>query len=177
MSKLQIVYSGVGGQGLVIAGFLLGKAASIYDGKQTAMVMTYGAESRGTFTKADVTVSDQSIDFPEIIVPDVVIALAQVAFDRYASVLGENSTIIYDSDVVTPTDSKATLKGYPISETAKNAGGQLSANMVATGILLQLTKAVSPESFLETMKAHFKSKGAIAEKNALSFQKGLEVAG
>lgn len=177
MGKLQVIYSGVGGQGLVVSGFLLGKASSIHEGKQSTMVMTYGAESRGTFTKADVTVSDDPIDFPEILVPNIVIALAQVAFDRYAPILGEDCTIIYDSDTVTPTESKATLKGYPITETAKNAGGQLSCNMVATGILIKLTGIIPPESFDKTMKAHFEHKPAIAEKNALSFQKGLELVG
>ena len=79
----EIVLSGVGGQGLLSIGNLLGEAASIFGGKKATMTASYGVETRGTFTKSDVIISDEEIDFPEVLNPDIVLCLAQVSYDRY----------------------------------------------------------------------------------------------
>lgn len=75
----EIVLSGVGGQGLLSIGNLLGEAASIFGGKKATMTASYGVETRGTFTKSDVIISNEEIDFPEVLNPDIVLCLAQVS--------------------------------------------------------------------------------------------------
>ena len=77
----EIVLSGVGGQGLLSIGNLLGEAASIFGGKKATMTASYGVETRGTFTKSDVIISDEEIDFPEVLNPDIVLCLAQMSYD------------------------------------------------------------------------------------------------
>lgn len=172
--KIQIIFSGVGGQGLVMGGFILSEAASIHEGLQSAMVTTYGAESRGTFTKADVIISKKPIAFPEIIHPDVVIAMAQIAYDKYVLDLNEGDILIYDSNEVKETPSKVKQYGYPISDIAKEAGGLLSANMVAMGIMVKLTGVVNPESIIKTISDKFHTKESILQGNIQSFRKGME---
>ena len=172
----QVVFSGVGGQGLVMAGYLLGEAASASDGLNATMVMTYGAESRGTFTKADVIISHEPIDFPEVVKPDFVIALAQVAYDRYAGSLDENAYLIYDTENVVPREGKAKQIGYPITEIAMSAGGILSCNMVSLGIFVATTGIIQSELVAEAIESRFAEKPEVAKKNVASFQKGLAAA-
>jgi 2-oxoglutarate ferredoxin oxidoreductase subunit gamma len=174
--KYQIIFGGVGGQGLVLCGFLLGEAASIYEKKQAVMTMTYGAESRGTFTKADVIVSDEPIDFVEVEEPDVVICLAQQAYERYYNKVKEGALIIYDQDEVKLESSKAEQKGYRIRHVALENGGVQTANLVSMGILVGLTGLVKKESVLEALESRFAGKDEVIKKNASSFLKGLELA-
>lgn len=62
MSKqIEVILSGVGGQGLILCGTLLGEAAALYDGKRATLTSEYGVETRGTFAKSDVIVSDEEI--------------------------------------------------------------------------------------------------------------------
>ena len=172
----KVVFSGVGGQGLVLDGFLLGEAVSIHEGRHATMTKSYGSEARGTFTKTDVIVSDEEIDFPGIEVPDVVIALAQVAYDRYADQMPEDSVIIYDSGLVTPRASKAEQHGYPITRIAAGAGGIISANLVAMGLLVGLVGLVGQEAVLAAIKSRFAEKPKLIDGNVASFMAGLQSA-
>ena len=79
--KKEIVLSGVGGQGVVSVGEVMGLAASLYEENLNAtMSASYGSEARGTFTKTDVIISDGEIGYPNVASPDIILCLAQVAF-------------------------------------------------------------------------------------------------
>ena len=68
---IDVRFSGVGGQGIVLAGRLLGKAAALHDGKEAVCTQTYGPEARGGASRADVVISDESVDYPFVIEADV----------------------------------------------------------------------------------------------------------
>lgn len=172
----QITFSGVGGQGLVLDGYLLGEAVSIHESRHATMMMTYGAESRGTFTKADVVISDKPIDYIEVVDPDYVVSLAQVAYERYNKLLGPDAVLIYDSDEVTPGDCTGRQMGFPIRSLAIASGGLLSANLVSMGILVTLSKIVKPDSIIQALKSRFEAKPEIAEKNIRAFHEGIGAA-
>ena len=57
--------SGSGGQGMILAGVIFGRAASIYDGRYAAQTQSYGPEARGGASKSDVIVCDNPIVYPE----------------------------------------------------------------------------------------------------------------
>lgn len=170
----KIVFSGVGGQGLVLDGFLLGEAASIHEGRHATMTKSYGSEARGTFTKTDVIVSDDEIGFPGVESPDVVIALAQVAYDRYVDSMPQDSAIIYDSGSITPRDSAAEQHGYPIAKIAAVTGGLICANLVAMGLLVGLTGLVGEEAVLRAIRNRFADKPKLIDSNVASFTAGLD---
>lgn len=172
----QIVFGGVGGQGLVVNGYLLGEAVSIHESRQATMMMTYGAESRGTFTKADVVISDSPIDYMEVLDPDYVVVLAQVAYDRYRPNLGPEATLIYDCDEIAPGECGGNQRGFPIRSLAVGSGGLLSANLVAMGILVGLSGIVRPESIVKALENRFAAKPDIVEKNIKAFRQGLATA-
>lgn len=97
--KKEIVLSGVGGQGVVSVGEVMGLAASLYEENLNAtMSASYGSEARGTFTKTDVIISDGEIGYPNVASPDIILCLAQVAYDRYVDAFRDDTIVFYDSE-------------------------------------------------------------------------------
>ena len=80
----QIVLTGTGGQGLILAGIILAEAA-VLDGKQAIQTQSYGPEARGGASRAEVIISDEAIDYPKVQKADTLLAMSQEAFDKYGS--------------------------------------------------------------------------------------------
>ncbi|MDR2180809.1 MAG: 2-oxoacid:acceptor oxidoreductase family protein [Synergistaceae bacterium] len=175
--RWEIIFSGVGGQGLLLSGNLLGAAVSVIEKRQAVMTCTYGTETRGTFTKSDVILSDGYIDFPEVLDADVVVSLAQIAYDRYVDVLKPKTLFLYNSNQVKEAPSPARQVGLPMEEMAAQAGAPAAVNIVALGILTALTKCVQPTSIQEMLTRHFKGRQDVLGANIKAFEAGLEEAG
>jgi len=174
--KWEIIFSGVGGQGLLLNGNVLGAAAAIIEKKQAVMTCAYGTETRGTFTKSDLIISDEYIDFPEVLSADVVVALAQVAYDKYVNTMKEDSILIYNSNQVKEASSKAKQYGLPMDELAVEAGNPNGINVVALGALIAKTECAKPESVKEMLAKRFEDKPKVVERNEKAFNLGYEKA-
>ncbi len=130
----QAVLCGYGGQGIVLAGQILGQAA-FNDGKRVSGTNSYGAASRGGACRAEVVISDQPIIYPYVIETDVLIAMYQTAYSKYiGQVKRKGGLVIYDDGFVTP-DRAAGLRYFPISAT-KTAIEELKSEVVANIIML-----------------------------------------
>ena len=171
----EIIFAGVGGQGLVSCGNILGEAAS-FDGLNAVMTTTYGVETRGTFAKSDLIVSDETIDYPEVRHPDIILALAQVAYQKYAPSASADTLLIYDQDAITPTESLARQIGYPILATAHAMGNPSSANILSLGIILGETNLMDAECLRKAIRKRFNSNPKAVEKNDTMLNKGIEMA-
>ena len=170
----QMVFSGVGGQGLIVSAVALGQAAIKYEGMNAVMTSSHGVEMRGTFSKSDVIISKDRIDYPEVLEADVVIALAQVAYNKYSKNVNDNTIIIYDSDQIT-SNGRKNDKGYAISTLAIQAGGMGCANFVALGLMNGMTGMVSPEHLKMAIADSFKD-SRFAEMNLKAFEIGFKKA-
>lgn len=143
----EIRLSGSGGQGLILAGVILAEAA-ILDDKIAIQSQSYGPEARGGASKAEVIISTEEIDFPKVISPNLVLALTQVASDKYAHTVDAKGTLVVDEDIILPDtiDAKHIVK-LPIIQTAiDKVGRNIVANIVAIGLITELTQVVSKES-------------------------------
>lgn len=176
MSKSQIVFSGVGGQGLVSCGKIMG-AAAIIAGKNIAMTSAYGSEARGTFTKSDLLIAEKPIAFPQVEEEQIVMSLAQVAYDRYAGKLKEGTFIVYDSDEVTkPLEScKATQYGFPFTKIARELGYAGAANLVAAGVIVKLTGVLTKENMEQAITEKYDSKPKVLKTNLEAFHTGYNL--
>ena len=85
----QIIITGFGGQGVVLAGRILGQAAAIGDKLESTLVQSYGPESRGGECSAQVTIADAFIHFPYISIPDILVCLSQ---SGYAEILSSDQS-------------------------------------------------------------------------------------
>lgn len=167
---LQISLSGTGGQGLILAGIILAEAA-IIDGKEAIQSQSYGPEARGGASKSEVIISDESIDYPKVLVADVLLAMSQEACNKYVSMLKTDGKLIVDSTLVLNVpEVKAQVVSLPITRTAREElGNAMFANIIALGALVGSTGIVSRDALVKAVLARV-PKGT-EERN----QKALEL--
>ncbi|MDD2732781.1 MAG: 2-oxoacid:acceptor oxidoreductase family protein [Desulfuromonadaceae bacterium] len=177
MSRYELRFSGSGGQGLITAGIIMAKAASIYEGKQAVQSQSYGPEARGGSSKSEVIISDGPIDYPKATSVDALLAMTQEACDKYTHDLKEGGVLVVDSDLVTKLPTKGNFKiiSFPIINTAKNdVGREIVANIVALGAMVALTGQVSRENAEKAVLSSVPE--AFIELNRKAFSIGYEKA-
>ncbi len=172
---LELRLSGSGGQGLITAGIILAEAA-LKDQKNAVQTQSYGPEARGGASKAEVIISEDTIDFPKVTLPNMTLALTQLAADKYISDISEDGTIIVDESIQLPAGLKAKhIYKVPIFKIAvSEVGKEIVANIVALGLIVGLTDVVTHAS-LEAVLLTRIPKGT-EDLNKLALQKGYELA-
>jgi 2-oxoglutarate ferredoxin oxidoreductase subunit gamma len=174
MERYEIRLSGSGGQGLIVAGIILAEAAGIYDGKFVCQTQSYGPEARGGASKAEVVISDEEIDYPKAIKPDLLLAMNQKSCDTYFFDLKPKGMLIVDSTLVRQLPSTMTIS-IPFTQMAREmVGKEVMANIVALGALATLTGVVSLNS-LEAAVLNRVPSGT-EELNKKALQCGIEAA-
>ena len=145
-NRYELRLSGSGGQGLILAGLILAEAAGIYDNKNVTQIQSYGPEARGGASKSEVVISESEIDYPKVTHPDLLLALTQEACDKYSPDLREEGILIVDSFRVKRVPSPKAFS-IPVTQIAKEeVGKELVTNIVALGIITELTGVVSREA-------------------------------
>ena len=174
MRRCEIRFSGFGGQGIILAGYISGKAASIYDGRKATLIQSYGPEARGGACSAEVIISDEDIDYPHTTNPDVCVVMSQEAYSKYAGSVSPNGTLIIDADLVkesAPTSAKKTYK-IPATRIAEKLGRKMVANVVMLGFFTAVTDVISPEAMKESIKTSVPR--GTEELNLKAFEEGFE---
>lgn len=148
--KKCILLCGNGGQGLIMAGILLGEAAVIFEGINAIQNQTYGVQARGGESSSEVVISDQEINFAIMPYCDVMIALSQTALNAYAARTRASSVVLVDSELVPDTSRicpEAKVYSFPITRRAVELTGKpMLANVVSLGILSRFLPEISYES-------------------------------
>jgi len=85
LSHLEVKIGGFGGQGVVLAGHIIGKAAAIFDGKEAAFTRSFGPEARGSACSAQVIISDEQIFYPYVTRPEILIVMSQEAYQKFGA--------------------------------------------------------------------------------------------
>ncbi|MBI2820833.1 MAG: 2-oxoacid:acceptor oxidoreductase family protein [Acidobacteria bacterium] len=174
-SRIELRIAGLGGQGIVMLGRILATAA-IYAGKEATQVETYGMQQRGGDVRADVVISDEEIDYPEVTQANVLIAMSQEAFDRHAGCLGTRGILVIDPAHVKRCeidDDAAHVYRIPASQIAeKELGNPLVASVLMLGALLGLTGLLSKASTERAITESVPRKAL--ELNLKAFGIGLE---
>lgn len=173
--RFEVRLAGFGGQGIILAGLLLARAAAIYDGKRAVQSQSYGAEARGGACKSEVVISDERIDYPLVIMPDALLTMSQQAFEKYSRDLKPGGILLADSDLVREGPLGTGIRSFKIPATriAEGLGNRIVATMVALGALVGLTGAVS----MGAMEASVRDgvpKGA-EEINLEALRRGFEL--
>jgi len=172
--RIEIRLAGEGGQGMILAGVILAEAAAIYDGKNVVQTQTYGPEARGGASKAEVVISDEPIDYPEVLYADVLVAMSQEACDKYASNLKKDGLLIVDIDKVRRIPLTNAVK-IPITRAAiESSGKAITANVVALGVLVGFTGVVSREAIEKAIIA--RAPKGTEEMNHKALERGFQEA-
>jgi len=174
LKRVEVRISGLGGQGVVLAGQILGRAA-VYDGKNAVQTQSYGAEARGSTAKSEVIISDGKIGFPAVRKCDILIAMNQRALDRYLKDLKEDGVLIVDSTYVKKIpEVKTKVFKIPATESAeKTFETNIYANMFMLGALIKVTNIVSGNSIEKAIEDTMGKK--LANINKQAYKKGQEL--
>jgi len=152
-NRVEVRFSGSGGQGIILAGVILAEAAAIYDDKNAVQSQSYGPEARGGASKAEVIISDGEIDYPKATNIDILLALTQVACDKYSADVKKGGILIVDpQEVKKVPQGEFTVYSVPIFEVAQEKiGRHIVANIVALGAVVGLTDVVSRKAIEEAV--------------------------
>lgn len=152
MSKWQARLTGTGGQGLITAGIILAEAA-IIDGKEAIQSQSYGPEARGGASKAEVIISNETINYPKVTTPDLVLCMSPESYEKYSSNISENGILVIDSSQIPDIREDNTKKIFvPITKIAREEVGKvIASNIVALGAVAGASQIVSFESLKEAI--------------------------
>lgn len=176
MSRFEIRIAGLGGQGIVTAGVMIGRSASVFGGKNVTLTQSYGPESRGGASKVEVIVSDEKIDYPKVRKPSLVAVMSQEAYRKNIKDLNRDTIVIIDPDMVEedPSNHIARIYRVPATRIAERLGKRIVANMVMVGAIIGLTQMVDT-SAVEKAVSKYTPRGT-EQLNLNAFKNGYDFA-
>lgn len=152
-AKQEVRLAGFGGQGIILSGHILGKAAALFEKKNAVFTQSYGPEARGGSCSADVVISEDVVHYPKVGQPDVLVIMSQGAWSTYGSNVRPGGTLILDEDLVTlelePTG--VTVFRVPATRIAEKMGRKIVANIVMLGAVAALGGVVTYESLKQSV--------------------------
>lgn len=154
MSRSEIRFSGFGGQGIITAGYILGKAAALYDQRHVTLTKSYGPESRGGASSAQVIISDEEINYPRLTEPELLVAMSQEAYAKYIGELVSGGLLLIDEDLVelNPARDDIQVRAIPATRIAESElGRKIVANIVMLGFVAANTDVVSIKGIREAV--------------------------
>ena len=154
MARVEIRFAGFGGQGLLLAGIMLGNAAAIRAGKNAAQTQSYGTEARGGASQCNVVIDDEPITYVGVVSPDVFVCMSQEAYDKFIGNLKEGGMVFYDTDLVKIKDiGGARQIPIPATKTAIDVlDRKIVANMVILGSVIEGTKVLDADMVKDAIK-------------------------
>jgi 2-oxoglutarate ferredoxin oxidoreductase subunit gamma len=174
MSRTEIKFGGLGGQGVIMSGMIVGKAASIFDNKHATMVQSFGPEARGSSCSSQVIVSDSEIDYPYLTKPDILVVMSPDAYKKFLPELKTDGLLLYESDLVEISSLPAgiTHYGIPATRFAEELGKRLILNIIMVGFFTACTNLINA-SAVEKAVLDSVPRGT-EDLNLAAFRKGLE---
>ncbi len=174
MKNLEMRLAGFGGQGVVLAGMVLGRAATIYGNKQVTLTQSFGPEARGSSCSVQMIISPEPILYPYLTRVDVLVAMSQEAYTKFIPDLKPSGLLLYEQDLIRLDPPRTDVKAYGIPATrfAEELGRRLVLNMVMVGFVTGLTRITDPEAARQSVLDSV-PQGTEA-LNTAAFEKGLE---
>ena len=165
--RSEVLFAGFGGQGIVLAGYILGRAVAIHEERNAVLMQSYGPEARGGACSASVVIADDEVDYPYVRSPGTIVLMSREAAEKYGSRAGTGTVVLYDEDLVPKPEGDA--RGVPATRFAEREGSRMAANVVMLGFFAGQTDLVStdalkkavleavPERFIELNERAFEA--------------------
>jgi len=174
VAKKQVRLAGFGGQGIVLAGMILGKAVVLYEGGNAVMTQSFGPEARGGACSADVVISDERINYPRVTAPDVLVIMSEEAARTYGPNTAPHAVVLVNENLVktVPDAPGLKIRAIPATAIAEKLGRVMVANIVMLGFLTAVSGIVGYESMKEAVLASIPA--GTEELNLAAFQAGYD---
>jgi len=177
MNRTEIIIGGVGGQGVVLAGTLLGTAATVFEEKKAVQTQSYSSELRGGAARTEVIISDEPICDPVVRKADILVALTEEALARDIGRVKSGGLVIVDSDRTNgPEAGDYKIVLVPATTIAeKEMEDPITANLIVLGVLIKISPVVSVDSMEKAIEASVPPKAKML--NISAFRRGLTEGG
>ena len=174
MSVTEIKFGGLGGQGVILGGIIVGKAAALYDNKFSCLTQAFGPEARGSACSAQVVVDSNPILYPYVHNPHLMVAMSQDAFNKFSPELRPDGILLIEEDLVKVTGLPPTVKvyGVPATRYAEELGRKMVLNIVMVGFFTAVTGIVSEKAAREAVADSVPP--ATIDLNMKAFDKGFQ---
>jgi len=170
--RTEIRITGFGGQGVVLSGYIIGRACSIHSDLHASMMQSFGPEARGSACSATLAIQDTEVLYPYIDRPTILVALSAEAYEKYRDELADDGVVIYELDLVEPALREGQRGfGVPSTRIAESLGRSIVQNIVMLGFFTAVTGIVKREQMREAVKASVPA--GTEELNLKAFDAGL----
>ena len=145
----------MGGQGLILAGMILGEAASIFGPHEAVQTQSYAPLVRGAPSMSEVVISDGPIDFPVVERADVLLALVQDAFDQHVATVRPGGTVVVEVGTVETSAAPQGVRvlALPLTRTATDCGAPaIAATLVGLAVVARLTGLVPDDALRQAVR-------------------------
>jgi 2-oxoglutarate ferredoxin oxidoreductase subunit gamma len=172
MSRTEIRITGFGGQGVVLSGYIIGRACAVNAGMHSTMIQSFGPEARGSACSATLVISDKEVLYPYIRRPTIFVVMSAEGYEKYRDELTEDGTLIYEENLVRPVFKEGQAAfGVPSMRIAESLGRTIVQNIVMLGFFTAVTGIVPREAMREAVKASVPA--GTEELNLKAFDAGV----
>jgi 2-oxoglutarate ferredoxin oxidoreductase subunit gamma len=169
----EIRIAGFGGQGVILAAAVIGKAAAIFEGGYATMTQAFGPEARGGSSSAQVILSGDPILYPYVANPDILVVMSQEAYTKFSPQLKPGGILITEQELVridkVPTGIR--MYGVPATRLAEELGRKVVLNIVMVGFFGAVTNLLDPDSLRQAVADSVPP--AMQKLNLQAFDKGF----
>ena len=172
MTRTEIKIGGFGGQGVILSGYIIGRAATIYDTKHATMIQAFGPEARGSACSSQLIVSDSPIAYPYITTPSVLVVMSQEAYAKFSPELAHGGLLLSEKELVSVQNLRKDIRhiSIPATRIAEELGKRMVLNIVMMGFFTAVAGILGPESMRQAVAASV-PKGT-DELNLKAFDRG-----
>jgi 2-oxoglutarate ferredoxin oxidoreductase subunit gamma len=173
-NDIEIRIAGFGGQGIILSGYIIGKAAAIYDNKFSTLIQSFGPEARGSSCSAQLIISDSQILYPYLVQPQISILLSRDAHEKFYNELKPGGIMLVEKDLVTPKEIPKGVKmyGIPATRLAEEMGRKIVMNIITVGFFSAVTAVTSFEATKKAVETSVPP--GTEEMNLRAFQIGYD---
>jgi 2-oxoglutarate ferredoxin oxidoreductase subunit gamma len=151
--RTEIRITGFGGQGVILAGHIIGRAYAVNGGMHATQIQSFGPEARGSACSTTLAVSPTEVLYPYIQRPDFFVVMSAEGYDKYRDELKDDGTLVYEKDLVKPKIKKG-QPSYGVESTriAENLGRSIVQNIVMVGFFAAVSKLVPREKMRQAVQ-------------------------
>jgi 2-oxoglutarate ferredoxin oxidoreductase subunit gamma len=170
----QIRIGGFGGQGVILSGIIIGRAAAIHAGLHATMIQSFGPEARGSSCGAELTIADEPINYPYVREVDMLVVLSQDAYTRFSPGLRKGGLLVTEADLVKVQPPVPDARHYivPATRLAEEIGRKIVLNIITVGFFGAVSKLIPQEALEKAVQQSVPP--STLELNLKAFRKGYE---
>lgn len=176
--EAQFLIAGFGGQGILLIGQLMAKAA-MHEGKNVSWMPSYGPEMRGGEANCAVVISDEPIGSPLVTEPPVAVIMNLPSLTKFEPTMETGGILLYNTSLIEAAPKRKDIKILPIpcNDIAESLGNARVANMVMLGAIIAATDAITLDSAMDALKGVFGEKKAdLLPLNRKAMEAGMSAA-